>query len=64
MSIVIDGSKTPTAGSVSYGDGTNVAFTSTGTSGQVLTSQGSSTPTWTTPMTSGKSIAMSIVFGG
>ena len=36
---------------------------STGTAGQVLTSNGSSAPTWTTPMTSGKSIAMSMIFG-
>lgn len=35
-----------------------------GTSGQVLTSQGSSAlPTWTTPLSTGKAIAMAIVFG-
>jgi hypothetical protein len=41
---------TPTAGAVPYGTGTAYAFTAAGTSGQVLTSAGSSTPTWTTPV--------------
>jgi hypothetical protein len=40
---------TPVAGAVAYGTGSAYAFTSTGTTGQVLTSNGSSTPTWTTP---------------
>lgn len=40
---------TPTAGAVPYGTGTAYAFTTAGTSGQVLTSAGASTPTWTTP---------------
>ena len=44
-----NGTATPTAGAVSYGTGTAYAFTSAGTSGQVLTSNGSSAPTWTTP---------------
>jgi hypothetical protein len=39
---------TPTAGAVAYGDGTKYVFNSAGTSGQVLTSNGSSAPTWTT----------------
>jgi hypothetical protein len=38
---------TPTAGGVGYGTGTAHAYTAAGTSGQVLTSGGSSTPTWT-----------------
>jgi hypothetical protein len=42
---------TPTAGAVSYGTGTAYAFTSAGTIGQVLTSNGSGLPTWTTPAT-------------
>jgi hypothetical protein len=46
-----NGTATPTAGAVSYGTGTAYAFTSAGTSGQVLTSAGASTPTWTTPTT-------------
>ena len=42
---------TPTAGAVPYGTGTAYAFTGAGTSGQVLTSAGAGTPTWTTPTT-------------
>jgi hypothetical protein len=41
-----NGTATPTAGGVSYGTGSAYAFTSAGTSGQVLTSNGSSAPTW------------------
>jgi hypothetical protein len=37
---------TPTAGGASYGTGTAFAFTAAGTAGQVLTSNGSSAPTW------------------
>ena len=44
-----NGTATPTAGAVAYGTGTAYAFNSAGTSGQVLTSNGSSAPTWTTP---------------
>jgi len=36
----------PTAGGISYGTGSAYAFTSAGTSGQVLTSNGSGAPTW------------------
>lgn len=50
MTVVIDGTNTPTAGGVGYGDGTELAFTSAGTSGQVLTSAGSSAPTWQDPV--------------
>ena len=39
---------TPTAGGITYGTGTAYAFSTAGTSGQVLTSNGSSAPTWTT----------------
>jgi len=46
MAVTIDGSNTPTAGGVGYGDGSELAFTSAGTAGQVLTSNGSSAPTW------------------
>ncbi len=49
MAVVIDGSNTPTAGGVIYGDGTEYAATSAGTSGQALLSAGSSAPTWGTP---------------
>jgi hypothetical protein len=44
-----NGTATPTAGAVPYGTGTAYAFTAAGTSGQVLTSNGSSAPTWATP---------------
>jgi hypothetical protein len=44
-----NGTATPTAGGISYGSGTAYAFTAVGTSGQVLTSAGSGTPTWSTP---------------
>jgi hypothetical protein len=46
MPVTIDGSNTPTAGGIGYGDGSELAFTAAGTSGQVLTSAGSSAPTW------------------
>lgn len=44
-----NGTSTPTAGTVAYGTGTDYAFTAAGTSGQVLTSNASGAPTWTTP---------------
>lgn len=43
-----NGSATPTAGAVAYGTGTAYAFTSAGTSGQVLQSNGTGAPTWVT----------------
>lgn len=42
-------SATPTNGGVSYGTGTAYAFTSAGTSGQYLKSNGAAAPTWETP---------------
>jgi hypothetical protein len=45
---------TATAGGVGYGTGTAHAYTSAGTSGQVLTSAGAGTPTWATPSGGGK----------
>lgn len=51
MSVTIVGNNTPTAGAVAYGDGTNIVFNSAGTTGQVLTSAGTGTPTWSTPAT-------------
>ena len=54
MAVVITGNNTPTAGGVTYGDGTQYATTSAGTSGQVLTSAGSGAPTWTTLASSTK----------
>ena len=46
-----NGAAVPTAGAVPYGTGTAYAFNAVGTSGQVLTSAGAGTPTWTTPTT-------------
>lgn len=40
---------TPTAGGIVYGDGSAHQITAAGTSGQVLTSAGAGTPTWSTP---------------
>jgi hypothetical protein len=48
MAIVIDGNNTPTAGGIGYGDGTELAFTTAGSSGQVLQSNGASAPSWVT----------------
>lgn len=55
------------AGQIVYHSGANTtAFLAAGTAGQVLTSNGTSAPTWTTPssgITTGKSIAMAMIFG-
>jgi len=48
MPVIINGSNTPTAGSVTYGDGTQYANTAAGTAGQVLLSNGAAAPTWGT----------------
>lgn len=42
-----NGTATPTAGGVSYGTGSAYAFSSAGSSGQYLVSNGSSAPSWT-----------------
>jgi len=55
---------TPTAGAVAYGTGTAYAFTSAGTTGQALLSNGSSAPTWgTAGITFGKAVVAAIIFG-
>jgi hypothetical protein len=54
----LDGS--PTAGGVAYGTGPALAVSAAGTLGQVLTSAGAGTPTWTTP-TTGTVTAVSVV---
>jgi hypothetical protein len=54
---------TPTAGGVGYGTGTANAYTSAGTSGQVLTSAGSSAPTWADPAGGGSMILLQTVTG-
>ena len=46
MTIIINGTNTPTAGAVAVGDGTTLAFTAAGTAGYVLTSNGAGVPTW------------------
>ncbi len=46
-----NGAAAPTAGAVSYGTGTAYGFSAVGTSGQVLTSGGTGSPTWATPAT-------------
>jgi len=38
---------TPTSGGIAYGTGSAIAYSSAGTTGQVLTSNGASAPTWT-----------------
>ena len=47
MTVIINGSNTPTAGAVAVGDGTTLNFTAAGLAGQVLTSNGAAVPTWT-----------------
>jgi hypothetical protein len=42
-----NGTATPTAGAVAYGNGTAYAFSSAGTSGYALVSGGTASPTWT-----------------
>lgn len=46
MPVIINGSNTPTSGGVGYGNGTELAFTAAGTSGQVLTSNGAGAPSF------------------
>jgi len=52
MAIIIDGSVTPTAGAVAIGNGTTLNFTSAGTTGQLLVSNGASAPTFTSTIAS------------
>ena len=47
MAVIINGNNTPTAGGVGYGNATELAFTTVGTSGQLLASGGASAPTFT-----------------
>jgi hypothetical protein len=65
MTIVINGTNTPVAGSIGYGDGTNLAFTAAGTTGQVLTSATAGTPTWgAVSVPSGSTISAPIINDG
>ena len=54
----LDGS--PTAGGIAYGTGPALAVSAAGTVGQVLTSAGAGTPTWSTP-TTGTVTSVSVV---
>lgn len=54
------------AGQIVYQSAANTtAFVSAGTSGQLLQSNGTSAPSWVTPTyaTTGKAIAMAMIFG-
>lgn len=64
MAIIIDGTNTPTLGGVGYGDGSELAFTGAGTSGQVLTSAGGAAPTWATPSLGGMVFLSSVTASG
>ena len=59
-----NGSATPTAGAVPYGTGTAYAFNSAGTSGQLLTSAGTSAPTWTSQSSLSVGTATNLAGGG
>jgi hypothetical protein len=58
-----NGSATPTAYGVAYGDGAAYAFTAAGTTGQVLTATTGSAPTWAAPATSGTVTSVSFTGG-
>ena len=55
---------TATAGGIGYGTGTAYAFTAAGTSGQVLTSNGVSAPTWASAAGTGVTSVASTFTGG
>jgi len=50
MPLILNGNNTPTAGAVAVGDGTTLAFTSAGTSGQLLQSNGATAPSFTSTL--------------
>jgi hypothetical protein len=56
-----NGSATPTAYGVAYGDGSAYAFTAAGTTGQILTATTGGAPNWATPATSGTVTSVSVV---
>ena len=57
-------SSTPVAGSVPYGTGATLAYTAAGTAGQVLTSGGAGSPTWTTVTGTGTVTSVAQTFTG
>jgi len=64
MPVTINGTNTPTAGGVTYGDGTTYATTSAGTSGQALLSGGAGAPTWGTPASATTATTATNLAGG
>ena len=54
---------TATSGGIVYSNSTQLNISSAGNSGQYLTSGGTGTPTWTTPVTSGNMFVVSSVNG-
>jgi len=58
------GTATPTAGTIPYGTGTALAYSAAGTAGQVLTSGGAGTPTWTTVTGTGTVTSVAQSFTG
>lgn len=50
MTVIINGSNTPTAGAVAVGDGTTLAFTAAGSANQLLQSNGASAPSFTSTL--------------
>ena len=58
------GTATPTAGTIPYGTGTALAYSVTGTAGQVLTSGGAGAPTWTTVSGTGTVTSVAQSFTG
>jgi len=58
------GTATPTAGTIPYGTGTALAYSATGTAGQVLTSGGAGVPTWTTVTGTGTVTSVAQSFTG
>ena len=47
MAVIINGNNVPTAGAIGYGNGTELAFSSAGSSGQFVISSGTGAPTFT-----------------
>jgi hypothetical protein len=60
MPVTINGSNTPTAGGITYGDGTTYANTAAGSSGQLLQSNGASAPSWVAAPTSAMTFITSV----
>ncbi len=54
---------TPTNGGVAYGTGTAYAFTTAGTSGQILQSNGAAAPSWVAAPAATLTIGSSVVSG-